>query len=65
MKLFENIKDFFFAAEDEDGDCIITPNGQKYHNIYGCVYLSKSKRIKKVASEDAEAAGLEPCSKCW
>lgn len=51
--------------EDEDGDCIITPSGQKYHSIYGCVYLSKSKRIKKVESEDAEAAGLEPCSKCW
>ena len=25
MKLFENIKDFFFAAEDEDGDFADTP----------------------------------------
>jgi len=51
--------------EDEDGDCIITPSGQKYHNIYGCMYLSKSKRMKRAAIENAEAAGLEPCSKCW
>ena len=27
MKLFENIKDFFFAAEDEDGDFADTPMG--------------------------------------
>ena len=61
----KELSTFDKIPEDEDGDCIITPSGQKYHNIYGCMYLSKSKRMKRAAIENAEAAGLEPCSKCW
>ena len=51
--------------EQEDGNCLITPSGQKYHHPDGCRYIAKSKRKKLVYSEDAEAAGLTPCSKCW
>ena len=50
--------------ENEDGDCVITPGGKRYHNPDGCSYLRKSKQIRLVSSEDAEAAGLTPCSKC-
>ena len=32
MKLFENIKDFFFAAEDEDGDFEILPWALRQEN---------------------------------
>lgn len=50
--------------EDPDGDCVITPNGKKYHNPDGCISLRKSKRLRIVSSEKAREQGLGPCSKC-
>lgn len=50
--------------EDKDGDCLITPNGKKYHNLQGCSYLRKSKQIRTVSSTKAKEQGLSPCSKC-
>ena len=50
--------------ENEDGDCLITRKGKRFHNPDGCTYLRKSKQIRLVSSEDAQTAGLTPCSKC-
>lgn len=55
---------FDIVPEDEDGDCVITPNGKKYHNPDGCTYLRKSKQVRLVSSDKAMEAGITPCSKC-
>lgn len=48
---------------DENGEVYITPNGKKYH-FPKCHTLRKSSRLQQVSIEDAEAAGITPCSRC-
>ena len=48
---------------DPDGDIVITPSGDKYHYEW-CYTLNKAKKIRRANRHDAEAAGLEPCSRC-
>ena len=54
---------FDIVPYDEFGDVVITPHGTKYHSEY-CYTLNKAKMIQRVSSDDAIAAGLEPCSRC-
>lgn len=54
---------FDIVPYDEDGDVYITAHGKKYH-AESCYTLNRSKKIQRVNSEDAEEAGLGPCSKC-
>ena len=49
---------------NEDGDVVITPSGKCYHSIWGCRTLKRSNNCRKVTREQAEGAGLYPCSKC-
>lgn len=54
---------FDIVPYDEYGDVYITAHGKKYHGEY-CYTLDRAKKIQRVSSSDAKAAGLEPCSKC-
>lgn len=54
---------FDIVPYDEYGDVYITAHGKKYHTEY-CYTLARAKKIQRVSSSDAEAAGLEPCSRC-
>lgn len=56
---------FHGLENDEEGDVIITPSGKCYHSIYGCNSLRRSKKCRKVTRDQAEGAGLTPCSKCY
>lgn len=48
---------------DPDGQYVITEGGKKYH-YNGCYTLSQSSKLQRVNADDAENAGLTPCSKC-
>lgn len=54
---------FEIVPYSENGDVVITAHGSKYHSE-NCYTLTRAKRIQRVNSEDAIAAGIEPCSKC-
>ena len=51
-------------ANNPDGDVVITKSGDCYHSPYGCATLRRSKNIRTVDRDDAEAVGLTPCTKC-
>ena len=53
MKIFENIKDFFFAAEDEDGDFADTP----IHADPRAERAALSSEHEEAASSDSSSAG--------
>lgn len=60
----KNKVSFHGLANNPDGDVVITKAGGRYHSLFGCSTLKKSKKFRIVNREDAEAVGLEPCSKC-
>lgn len=55
---------FHGLENDSEGDVVITPSGGCYHSPYGCSSLNRSHNKRTVKREDADNAGLTPCSKC-
>ena len=51
-------------SHNPEGDVVITKSGDCYHSPYGCTTLRRSKNIRTVDRDDAEAVGLTPCTKC-